>query len=200
MEAAVADVDERLDFFVLVMSGEKRGGAAQDLALGQRHDLGYEDGVACGLERGPESVNCGVELNCAYKGKFSSCRVEVSFDCCNQMGDVYPDSNKDIERLDLRNINRDKTRMRIVDQQIAFQRSSGEVVDTARSVCNVTHDDGFDAGTEGFDDIGDGTCEQQETFGELEGYAAGGGAADGVDGFVEFEVVVGGEEGRDGFV
>ena len=47
-------------------------------------------------------------------------------------------------------------------------------------------------------DVGDGGSEDEEALGHLKGDFARAGAADAMDGFVEFEVVVGREEGDGG--
>ena len=89
--------------------------------------------------------------------------------------------------------------MRIVDQDVCPQGSGRVVVYAAGAVGDVAHDYRLRAGAELGQDIGDCGCEEEEAFGHLEGDGfyggGGGGAADAVDGFGEFEVVVGGEEG-----
>lgn len=88
--------------------------------------------------------------------------------------------------------------MGVVDQEITAQSTSGVVVDAAGTVCDVPHDEGFNAGTEGGQDVGDRGCEEEEAFGELEGDFGSGGGADPVDRFGDFKGIVGGEEGDGG--
>lgn len=85
-------------------------------------------------------------------------------------------------------------------EEVAFERPSRKVVDTTGAICYIAHDDGFYAVTEGFQDVGDGGGEEEKPFGHLEGYPFTAMTADGVDGLVELEVVVFGEESRDGGV
>jgi hypothetical protein len=80
-------------------------------------------------------------------------------------------------------------------QKIATECARGVVVYTAGAVCDVAHDEGFDAIAEFGEDIGYCGCEQQQTFGELKGDSFCAERADAMDRFGDFEGVVGGEEG-----
>lgn len=95
-------------------------------------------------------------------------------------------------------IHRDETRVAVVNEEFSAEGGSGEVVDAAGTVCDVTKDeDGGHVG-KGIEDVGENEGEHEEAFRELEGDAGGGEREDSVDGFVDFEGVVRGEEGDSG--
>ena len=75
-------------------------------------------------------------------------------------------------------------------EQVAAEGASGVVVDAAGAIGDVAHDEGFGAGTELGEDVGDGGGEHEETLRHLEGDFGGARGADAVDGFLYLEVVV----------
>lgn len=81
--------------------------------------------------------------------------------------------------------------MSVVHEEVAAERARSVVVNAACAVCDVTHDEGFHAGAEGLDDVGEGAGEEEEALGHLQGHPRRRGLADVVDGLVDFEVVVG---------
>ena len=87
------------------------------------------------------TVDCGVELNCANKGDGAS-SFEVALDCGKKMIDVDANVHKDIESLDLSDVDRNKTRVSVVDQHIAAKSAGSVVVDTTGTVCYIAHDGG----------------------------------------------------------
>lgn len=77
------------------------------------------------------------------------------------MRGIDADIHKYIQRLDLRNINRDQAAVGIVHQQVAPQCSSGVIVDAASSICDIAHDQCFHARAEASQDIGNGGRKQE---------------------------------------
>lgn len=88
--------------------------------------------------------------------------------------------------------------MGVVDEQVTSQRTRGEVVNAARAVCDIAHDQGGGVRAEAREDVGDGGGEEEQTLGELQGDVPGARRSDTVDAFVDFEVVVGREESDGG--
>lgn len=120
---------------------------------------------------------------------------EVAGDSREEVRGVDGDVDEDVEGGDLGDGDGDEAGVRVVHEEVAGEGAGREVVDAAGAVGDVAHDDGFDARAELGEDVGDGGGEEEEAFGHLEGYFGGAVGADAVDGFVEFEGVVGGEEG-----
>lgn len=89
--------------------------------------------------------------------------------------------------------------MAVVDEEVAPQRAGSEIVNAARAVGHVAHYGSVGARTELCENVRDHGCKHEESFGHLECDVFGTGGADAVDGLVDFEVVVAGEE-RDGGV
>lgn len=86
--------------------------------------------------------------------------------------------------------------MAVMNEKIRAKGSSGEVVHAASAVSNVGEDEDVRSGGEGTEDVGQREGVHEKTFRELEGDAwrRGGERKDSVDGFVDFEVVIGWEE------
>lgn len=88
--------------------------------------------------------------------------------------------------------------MAVVDEEVGAERGGGEVVDAAGAVGDVTkYKAGLDGG-EGGEDVGEDEGVHEEALGELEGDALGARGEHAPEGFVDLEVVVGGEEGDGG--
>ena len=144
------------------------------------------------------AVQGGVELDRAYHCDCAA-RGEVSGDCGEEVFDVYLDVDEDVEGLDFCYVYGDQAAMRVVDEDVAAQGSCRVVVDAAGAVRHIAHYQRAGTRAELGEDVGDGGGEEEEAFGHLEGDFLRAGAADAVDGFGDFEVVVFGQEG-DGFV
>lgn len=139
----------------------------------------------------------GVELDRPDHGYcFAGCEVAVQ--CRKEVLGVDGDIDEDVEGLDLCDIHGDEAGMGIVDEEVAAEGAGGVVVDAAGAVGDVSHDDCFNAWAELGEDVGDGGGEEEEAFRHLEGYFGGAVGADAVDGLVEFERVIRGEEGDGG--
>lgn len=84
--------------------------------------------------------------------------------------------------------------MCVVHQQVAAERARREVIDAARAVCHVAHDNRLGPRTERLDDVGDSAREQQQALGHLQCHPRRLRFADVMDRLVDFEVVVGRQE------
>ena len=195
VEAAVAEVEDEVYGTMIV--AEARGRAAQDLAFAQGRNLGHEHAEAGALEGGADAVDGGIELDGAHEGDGLS-RGEVALQRGEQVGRVDADINEDVERLDLGDINGDEAAVRVVHEQVAAECAGGVVVDAARAIGDVAHDEGLDARAELDEDVGDGGGEEEQALGHLEGDLSGARGADAVDGLGDLEAVVGGEQGYGG--
>ena len=89
--------------------------------------------------------------------------------------------------------------MCVVDQQVAVESTCGVVVDAAGAVCDIAHDQIFGLGAEGAEDVADCGRKKEEAFRKLEGDLLTLKTSNAVDGFVDLEAVVCGEE-SDGFI
>ncbi len=107
------------------------------------------------------------------------------------MRGVDGDVDEDVEGGDLGRGDRYQAGVRVVHEQVTAQSASGVVIDAAGAVGDVAHDEGFASRTELGEDVGDGGCEQEETFRELKGHTFGTGRADPMDCFGDLERVVG---------
>ena len=94
------------------------------------------------------------------------CPCDWSSDVCSsdlgggeEVGGVDADVDEDVEGFDLGYVYGDETAVGVVDEEITAHGSRGVVVDAAGSVGDVAHDEGFDAGAELGEDVGDGGCE-----------------------------------------
>lgn len=95
-------------------------------------------------------------------------------------------------------IYRNKAAVAVVNKEIGAQGGGGEVVDAAGAVGDVSEDeDGGDV-SEGGEDVGDGEGVEEEALGELEGHALGAHGEYAPHRFVDFEGVVGRQEGDGG--
>lgn len=112
---------------------------------------------------------------------------------------VNADRNEDVQRRDLGDCYRYQAAMRIVYEKIATQRSSCIVVDAARSIRHIAHDQRRCAWTEACQDIRYRGRKQQQAFGKLQSNGSRARGPYTMDTFVDLEAVVWGEEG-DGFV
>lgn len=171
--------------------------AAQDLALGERCDLRDDGVVAFAAQDGDYAVERCVELDRADQ-RYRFARGEVLRDGVEEVLGVDSDGDEDVERLDLGYCHRDQTAVRVVYQQIASQRSRGEVVDTACTIRHVSHNQRGYARAKLRQDVRYRRREEEQSLRELEGDGLGARGADSVDAFVDFEVVVGREEGNGG--
>lgn len=88
--------------------------------------------------------------------------------------------------------------MGIVYKHVATKSSSSKIVNTAGTIRDVAHDEGFSANAETGQDIRDGGGEEEETLGELQSDLLGPRCADPVDGLVDLERVVGGQQSDSG--
>lgn len=114
------------------------------------------------------------------------------------MGGVNADGDEYVECLDSRDINGDEAGVGVVDEEVTGEGACREVIDAASAIGHIAHDDRFGPGTKGLDYVRYCTCEEEEPFGHLQADAGRAGFADVVDCLVDFEVVVGGEEGDGG--
>ena len=108
----------------------------------------------------------GVELNGADHGDGLAGR-EVALHGSQQMGGVDANLHENVERLDLGDVDGDQAAVRVVNQEVTFQRSRGVIVDTACAVGDVAHDDRLHARAKRRDDVGDGGREDKESLGKL---------------------------------
>lgn len=194
VEAAVAEVEDHVDLVVVV---ELRARAAEDLALAQGRDLRDEDLEAGLFEGAAHAVDGGVELDGADDGD-GLARGEVALERGQEVGGVDADVDKDVEGLDLCHVDGDEAAVGVVDEQVAAHGAGGVVVDAAGAVGDVAHDEGLDTRAELGEDVGDGGGEEEEALRHLQGDLLGARGADAVDGFGNFEAVVGGEDGDGG--
>lgn len=83
--------------------------------------------------------------------------------------------------------------MAVVNEKISAKRGGREVVDATSAVCNVGEDENVGSRGVGAEDVGEREGVHEEAFRELQGDARGRGGEreNAVDGFVDFEVVVG---------
>lgn len=110
------------------------------------------------------------------------------------MGGVDADVDEDVEGGDFGYVDGDQAAVCVVHEEVAAEGAGGVVIDAAGAVCHIAHDDGFGAGAEAGEDVGDGGGEEKETFGELEGDFFGAGGANAMDCLWDLEGVVGWEE------
>lgn len=165
VEASVSQVEDKVDTLILV---QVRRGTAQDLAFAQRRYLRDEDIVASRAELLRCAVERGVELNCTYH-RDRAAGFEISLDGCEEVLDVYLYIHEHIQSLDFRDVDGYETAMRVVDQDIAAERSRRIIVYTACAVRDITHDERARAGAELGQDVGDGGGEEEEAFWHLKG-------------------------------
>lgn len=123
---------------------------------------------------------------------------EVEVDATDQAIDVNGDVDEDVEAGDGGDVDRDEAAVAVVDEEVGAKRGGGEVVDAAGAVGDVAEDEAVRGPAEGGDDVGEGEGIHKEALGELEGDARRGRGANAPDALVDFEVVVGREEGYRG--
>lgn len=122
---------------------------------------------------------------------------EVEADGRGEVSPVDADLDKDVQGLDGGRVDGDETRVAVVDHHVAPEGASRVVVDAARAVRHVAHDDALGRG-EALEDVDDGAAVHGEALGHLEGDANGAGAEDLGDRLWDLEVVVVREEVLDG--
>lgn len=132
----------------------------EDLTPTQGRDLGDHDLMTPLPQRRRKLVNRRVELDRPDEGECPS-RIEVPHHRLDQVFDVDPDVDENVQRLDLGHMDRDETAVGVVNHQIAAERPGGEVVDAAGPVRDVAHDERFDSGAELDEDVGDGGGEEE---------------------------------------
>ena len=113
------------------------------------------------------TVDCGVELNRANQCDSASC-FEVALNRSKKMVNVDADIHKDIECLDLGDINRNQTGVGIVNQHIAAESTGSVVIDTAGTVCHIAHDGCGGTRTELCNNVADSSGEKKQTFWKLQ--------------------------------
>lgn len=139
MEAAVAEVeDDGVRRAVALRQARRR--AAEDLALAEGRGLRDQDVEAGALEDGLQGVEGGVELDGAYRGDCLA-GLEVALQGREEMGCVDADIDEDVESLDLCDVHRYETAVRVVYQDVTSKRSSGVIVYATGSVGDVAHDE-----------------------------------------------------------
>ena len=190
VEAAVAEVEDQVDGVVVT---ETWGCAAEDLALAQGRNLGNKDAETGLLEGAPDAVNGGVELDGADDGNGLS-GGKVALQRREEVRGVDADVDKDVEGLDLGDIDGDEAAVGVVDEQVAAESAGSVIINAAGAVGNVTHDQGLDARAELDEDVGDGGGEEEQALGHLEGDLFGAQGADAVDGLGDLKAVVGGQQ------
>lgn len=87
-----------------------------------------------------------------------------------------------------------------MNEEVSAECGGGEIVDATSAIGDVSEDEDIGGVGEGAEDVGESEGVHQEAFGELKSDAFGGGRKreDAVDAFVDFEVVVGREDGDGG--
>lgn len=131
----------------------------------------------------------GIELNSADYGDGLP-SSKVAFQRRKKVRSIDANVNKDVERLDLGDINRDKATMSIVHQQVTAQRPRRVVINTAGAIRHVPHDEGLDAGAKLRQDVGDCRGEEEQALGHLQGDLFRPRGPDAVDGLGDLEAVV----------
>ena len=101
--------------------------------------------------------------------------------------------DKHIEHLDLRSVDGHQAAMSIVHHQVGPERARCEIVDTAGSVGDVTHDEGLSI-REALQNVCNGACKHEEALGELQGHTSGLCLSHPPHRLVDFKIVVGGED------
>lgn len=125
--------------------------------------------------------------------------MEVRLQHRNQVGNLETNIDKHIKRVHLRDVYGNETTVAVVNQKVAFKRLGGEVIDTARAVGDVTHDDSLHA-AKALQNVADGTCIHQQALWELQRDPFRPTCADAPKGLVDFEVVVRGQALLDCFI
>ena len=105
---------------------------------------------------------------------------------------VDGDVDKDVEGSDLGDVDRDQATVRVVNEEITFERTSGVIIDAARPVGDIAHDERLGGGTETGQDIGDGRRKQEETFRKLQGNFPRTCRPNSMNSLVDLERIVGG--------
>lgn len=193
VEPSVAEVEDQVHRSLVGVLSQIRARAPQDLALGQRRDLRHDD-FEPGLCQGrPHSVDGRVELDGPHhRDRLAGC--EVPLQRRQEVCRVDADVDKDVERLDLGDVDRDEARVGIVHEEVAAHRPGRVVVDAARAVGHVAHDEGFDARAKLLQDVGYGGGEEQQTLWHLQCDPLGAQRPDPMDGLGNLERVVCWEE------
>lgn len=169
VEAAVAEVeDDEVCCRLLIVVGRRRRRrrkrktgrrAAEDLALAEGCDLRDQDVEAGAFEEWFDGVERGVELDGADHGDCFS-GLEVALQRREEVGSVDADVDEDVESLDLCDVDGYEAAVRVVDQDVASERSGGVVVYAACAVGDVAHDEGLGPWAELRQDVGDGGGEE----------------------------------------
>lgn len=114
--------------------------------------------------------------------------------------EVDADVDEDVEGGEAGGGDRDEAGVAVVDEEVGLECGGSEVVEAAGAVGGVGEDeDVFGAGGGGAENVGEREGVHKEAIRELEGNTAGRRGDDAVDGLVDLEVVVEGEEGGGGF-
>jgi len=87
--------------------------------------------------------------------------------------------------------------MPVMNEEVSAKCGGGKIVDATSAIGDVSEDEDIGGIGEGAEDVGESERVHQEAFGELKSDAFAGGREreDAVDAFVDFEVVVGWEDG-----
>lgn len=183
---------------------QRRGGAAENLARGERFCLRHHD-VAVPLlcKHLARGVHCGDELNGPGYGEARSgvgIREGVT-DGGGEASGVDSDLDEDVEHREEGGCDGDEAGVPVVDEDVRIERLGGAVGEAAGAVGGVGEDEDVVGGV-GLEvwreEMGEREGEEEQALGELQRDAAGAGGADAVRRLVELEVVVGGEEGGGG--
>lgn len=99
-------------------------------------------------------------------------RFEVQLDALDKVRQIEANVDENVlHRHAFGDVDRHQTAMTVVHEKIAAERTSRIVVDAARAVSDVAHDDGVGAG-ESVYNVGNDTRVRQQTFGKLQRNAA----------------------------
>lgn len=141
----------------------------------------------------------GDKLDGASKGEFGG-SGESGEDSVDEPIDVDANANKDVEDGEARGGNGDEAGVAVVDELVGGEGGGGVIIKATGAVCGVSEDEDVVEAESGGgkEDVGKGKSVHEEAIGELEGGAARGGGCEAVDGLVDLEVVVGGEDGSSG--
>ena len=149
VETAIAEIQDNVDG-ILVPQAWRR--ASKDLSLTQRRDLRYQHLETSPLEVVLDTMDGCVELDGT---NYSDCLAggKVALECRKEMRSVDADVNKDIESLDLGDVDGNQTAVSVMHEQVAPEGTRGVVVYAASTVGDVPHDEGLNTWTKLLEDV-----------------------------------------------
>ena len=108
--------------------------------------------IAFSSQDGHDAVYCCVELDSADQGDALANR-EILGDGVYEVRSVDADRDKDVQGRDLGDSYWDETAVGVMNQKIAAKRSCCEVIDAARTISHIAHDQCGYAGAELREDV-----------------------------------------------